>query len=75
MGNPSFLQETKQHGAGHCVPLRVRESLLLQPGVQGALRPDPAGTPEKLKRAVMADIHCFEQDDPAGDSTAYMFDR
>lgn len=30
---------------------------------------------QPLKRAVMADIHCFEQDDPAGDSTAYMFDR
>lgn len=30
---------------------------------------------QPLKRVVMADIHCFEQDDPAGDSTAYMFDR
>lgn len=30
---------------------------------------------QPLKRAVMADIHCFEQDDLAGDSTVYMFDR
>lgn len=30
---------------------------------------------QPLKRDVMADIHCFEQDDPAGDSTVYMFDR
>ena len=30
---------------------------------------------QPLKLAVMADIHCFEQDDLAGDSTAYMFDR
>ena len=34
----------------HRFPVRIREPLLFQPGVQGALRHDPAGIPEKISK-------------------------
>ena len=34
----------------HRLPVRIRKSLLFQPGVQGALRHDPAGIPKKINK-------------------------
>ena len=51
----------------HCVPLRVRESLLLQSGVQGTFWTDTKGVPKKsrnltpvLEIARSAALHCSE---------------